>query len=492
MNILNQSIAPKTRRPIKVIQYGEGNFLRGFVDYMIDTANKEGVMDAGIVIVKPIEFGSLENFVKQDCVYTLSLRGRLEGKTVVENSVITSVDSVVDAYSQYKEYMELAHVDTLRFVVSNTTEAGIVFDAEDKIENTPPKTFPGKLTKFLYERFTYFNGDETKGLVMVPVELIEANGKKLKECVLQFIQLWGLPDAFKAWVESACIFCTTLVDRIITGYPKDEAESLCNELGYEDKLLDSGELFALWVIESDKDISKEFPLDKAMQNKAQMDVIFTNDIKPYRDRKVRILNGVHTSSVLAAYLAGKDYILECMDDPTIRTYMQRVIFNDVIPTLTLPEQELKDFANSVIERFENPYIKHALLSISMNSVSKWKARVLPSFTGYIEKTGNLPKYLTFSFAALLAFYTGKDIQNGQLQGTRGQNTYNIFDDAKNLQFFQKYSTGDVDEYVQKAASNVDFWGEDLSRYEGFVPQVAAYVKDIRTRGMRAVLEDLVK
>jgi len=267
---------------------------------------------------------------------------------------------------------------------------------------------------------------------------------------------------------------------------------LQQEFGYEDKLLDSGELFALWVIECPKDISEEFPLHKAMANKAQMDVIFTKDIKPYRDRKVRILNGVHTSSVLAAYLAGKDYILECMADETIRSYMQKVIFNDVIPTLTLPEQELIDFANSVIERFENPYIKHSLLAISMNSVSKWKSRVLPSFKAYVQNNGSLPKYLTFSFAALLAFYTSDQMKDGQLQGVRGENSYNIFDDAKNLAFFQKYSKGDVEEYVKTAASNEDFWGEDLSLVPGFVDTVRAHVQNIRQNGMKAALEELVK
>ena len=336
----------RTPREIKVVQFGEGNFLRAFVDYMIDIANEKGVFNGDVAIVKPISFGSLERFHKQDNLYTVSLRGKLDGKTYVENRAVTCVNKVVDSYSEYEDYAALAKLDSLRFVVSNTTEAGIVYDPTDKFELTPPNTYPGKLTKFLYERFQAFNGAADKGLIILPVELIENNGGKLKECVLKLIELWNLGDAFKAWVCDNCVFCSTLVDRIVSGYPRDKAAEICEEIGYEDELLDNAEPFALWVIESDKDISAEFPMDKALEGRVGMDVIFTDNQKPYRERKVRILNGAHTSTVLAGYLAGKDIVRDCMNDKDIRGLMEAIIHKEVVPTVKLPTAEAEAFAAS--------------------------------------------------------------------------------------------------------------------------------------------------
>lgn len=482
MERLNKAISGKKERPIRVVQFGEGNFLRGFVDYMIDIANESGKFDGDIVLIKPIEFGSLDMFHEQDCQYTVSLRGIADGEAKVQNRVVTAVADAVDTYREYEKYMDLAKIDTLRFVVSNTTEAGIVFDDTDKMELEPPKTFPGKLTKFLYERYQFFHGAEDKGLVMLPVELIDDNGIMLKKCVLQLIALWGLEDGFKAWVENACIFTSTLVDRIITGYPRDEVESIWQDLGYEDRILVTGEPFALWVIESDKDISKEFPLPDA-----GLPVIFTDNQKPYKQRKVRILNGAHTSFVLASYLAGNDIVLESMQDDDVKNFMMKTIFDEVIPTLTLPKEELEEFANAVITRFNNPYVKHALLSISLNSVSKWRARCLPSFLGYVEKYGKLPVHLTFSIAALMAFYTGSEIRDKALIGHRNGQEYNIMDDAAVLEFFRDYSGKDTKTFVDAYLSNENFHGQDLTKVEGLSDAVASYLDDIKENGMRAAL-----
>ncbi len=486
MDVLNKSMTNPKERPIRVLQFGEGGFLRAFVDYMIDVANEKGVFDGNIVIVKPIEFGNLDFFHEQDCQYTLSMRGKENNEAKVVNRVITSVADAVAAVEEYDRYMEYAKLDTLRFVVSNTTEAGIVFDETDKFESNPPKTFPGKLTKFLYARYQHFNGALDKGLIMLPVELIDNNGPELKKCVFKFIDLWNLGDEFRQWVLDACIFGSTLVDRIVTGYPRGEAEAVWEELGYRDNLLDTSELFALWVIEMERDFSAEFPLDKA-----GLPVIFTDDQKPYKQRKVRILNGAHTSFVLASYLAGNDIVLESMNDPTVRQFMMTTIFDEVIPTLTLPENELKDFANAVIERFENPYVKHALLSISLNSVSKWRARCLPSFKGYVEKTGKLPQNLTFSIASLMAFYTGSELRDGALIGHRGDAEYNVMDDADVLDFFAANSAKPSKEFAQAYLSCEKFHGEDLTAYEGLVDAVAADLDAIRTKGMRAALEEIV-
>lgn len=378
----------------------------------------------------------------------------------------------------------MAKLESLRFIVSNTTEAGIVFDENDNFEGLPT-TYPGKLTKFLYERYLAFGNDETKGLIILPVELIEDNGKKLKECVLKLIDCWNLTDEFKAWVENANIFCSTLVDRIVTGYPRAVADEICEKLGYEDKLLDVGEPFALWVIESDKDISDELPLDKI-----GLPVIFTDNQKPYRERKVRVLNGAHTAPVLAGYLCGIDIVRDCMNDKIMGEFVRRVVIEEIVPMVNLPQEEVKDFAASVFERFENPFIDHQLLSISLNSVSKWKARVLPSFKDYYNKNGKLPKLITFSFAALLAFYSSDVLKDGRLVSKRANgDEYEICDDKTALEFFANNSN--KEDFISLVASNESFWGEDLTKYEGFEKLVAFWYKQLRENALLAVEEVLL-
>ncbi len=482
MELLSRNITKKTARPVKVLQFGEGNFLRAFVDYMIDIANEQGVFDGGIVLVKPIPFGSLERFHAQECQYTVQLRGIVDGEPKRSSRIVTSVADAVDAYGEYEKYAAYAKLDSLRFIVSNTTEAGIVYDDTDRLDMEPPKSYPGKLAKFLYERYCHFHGAPDKGLVMLPVELIDDNGIHLKECVKKLAVLWELEEGFLQWLEEACIFTSTLVDRIVTGYPKEEAAQLWEEFGYEDQLLVTGEPFALWVIESGKDISGEFPLPQA-----GLPVVFTDNQKPYKQRKVRILNGAHTSFVLASYLCGNDIVLESMQDTDIRSFMKATIFDEVIPTLDLPKEELLEFANAVITRFENPYVKHSLLSISLNSVSKWRARCMPSFLAYQKQQGELPKHLAFSLAALMAFYTGTEIRGNALIGHRGGAEYQVVDDMAVLEFFASKSGGDVQEYTHAVLSNQDFWGQDLSALDGVETAIASYLKDIRAEGMRAAL-----
>lgn len=483
MELLSKQKTGKKERPVKVLQFGEGNFLRAFVDYMIDIANEKGEFDGDIVMVKPIEFGTLERFHEQECQYTVQLRGIVDGEAKRINRVVTSVTDVVDAYGEYEKYAEFAKLDTLRFIVSNTTEAGIVYDDTDKFELNPPKTYPGKLTKFLFERYKHFNGAQDKGLVMLPVELIDDNGIHLKECVLKLAKLWKLEDEFIAWINDACVFTSTLVDRIVTGYPRDEAEELCKEFGYQDNLIVTGEPFALWVIESTRDISDELPLPKA-----GLPVIFTDNQKPYKQRKVRILNGAHTSFVLASYLCGNDVVLESMNDELILNFIKATIFDEVIPTLTLPKQELDEFAEAVLTRFNNPYVKHAHLSISLNSVSKWRARCMPSFLGYIEKEGKVPPHLTFSLAALMVFYTGTEIRDKALIGHRDGQEYNIMDDAAVLEFFAANSGKEPKEFAHAVLANTDFWGQDLSALAGVEETIVSYLTDIRELGMRGTME----
>lgn len=482
MELLSKAMTGKKERPIRVVQFGEGNFLRAFVDYMIDIANEQGKFDGDIVLIKPIDFGSLDNFHRQDCQYTVSLRGNVNGEGKILNRVVTSVADAVDAIHEYDKYMSLAEIDTLRFVVSNTTEAGIVYDADDQFEMNPPKSFPGKLTKFLYHRFETFQGDPSKGLVMLPVELIDDNGIMLKKCVMQQIENWGLSQEFKAWVEEACVFTATLVDRIVTGYPRATEQEEWEKLGYEDRIMVTGEPFALWVIESDRDISGEFDLPGA-----GLPVIFTEDHHPYKQRKVRILNGAHTSFVLASWLCGNDIVRQSMEDQDIRNFMNKTIFDEVIPTLTLPEEELKEFAGEVVNRFNNPYVDHALLAISLNSVSKWRARCLPSLLGYVDKFGKLPVHLTFSIAALMAFYQGSEIKDGVLKGSRNGQPYDIKDDRGVLEFFRDNSGRDTASFVESYLGREDFHGQDLNQVPGLTEAVTAYLEDIRTNGMREAL-----
>ena len=482
MDLLSREKTGKVERPVRVLQFGEGNFLRAFVDYMIDIANEQGRFNGDIVLVKPIEFGSLDRFHEQECQYTVQLRGIVDGEPKRINRIVTSVADAVDAYGEYEKYAAFAKLDTLRYIVSNTTEAGIVYDDTDRLEMNPPKSYPGKLTKFLYERYKHFDGAADKGLVMLPVELIDDNGIHLKECVLKLAKLWNLEEGFTAWLNDACVFTSTLVDRIVTGYPRDEAEELCKEFGYQDNLIVTGEPFALWVIESAKDISKEFPLPDA-----GLPVIFTDNQKPYKQRKVRILNGAHTSFVLASYLCGNDIVLESMQDELIFNFMKATIFDEVIPTLTLPKQDLIDFAEAVITRFNNPYVKHALLSISLNSVSKWRARCMPSLLGYVEKTGKLPAHLTFSIAALMAFYHGTEIRDKALIGHRDGQEYNIMDDKAVLEFFAANCEKDTKTFVTSFLGNEDFFGQDLNKVPGLTDAVVAYLDDIKANGMRAAL-----
>ncbi len=481
MRSISEIGVKKTARPIKVLQFGEGNFLRCFVDEMIDIANEKNVFNGNIVIVKPRETGDVERFKDQDSIYTVTLRGKQNGVVVDESRLITSVEKTLHCLTDYDEYMSLVELDDLRFVVSNTTEAGIVFDSDDKYDGLP-KTFPGKLTKFLFERFNFFGADKDKGLIIFPLELIENNGSELKRCVLKYAELWCLPDDFKRWIEESNTFCNTLVDRIVTGYPKNDAELLFEKTGYEDPLLCVGEPYALWVIQSENDISDEFTLADA-----GLPVVFTDNIDQYRECKVRILNGAHTSSVLLGYLCGFDIVRDCVNDGLFGSFMRSVVTAEIVPFVPLEKQVAVSFANDVFERFGNPFIDHSLLAISLNSVSKWKTRVLPSFKDNFNKIGVCPEKLTLSFAALLSFYRSTDLRKDGIHSRRSNgDEYLICDNMAVLKFFAEHSCSSTVEYVTAVASNTEFWGEDLSKYEGFVTDVSKWVDLIESDPLMTV------
>jgi tagaturonate reductase len=490
-------VSLKKTLPEKILQFGEGNFLRGFVDWMIDRMNGQGLFNGSVVVVQPIEEGLVEILNNQDGLYTLYLRGVQDGTIIEQKSIISSISRGINLYTNFESYMKTAESAGLRFVISNTTEAGIAYSSHDKPTDTPPASYPGKLTVLLYRRFKTFGGDPSKGLVIIPCELIDRNGDNLKEIVLRLSGEWGYEEEFIHWLETSNYFLNSLVDRIVTGYPKDEAQKLTNELGYNDKLLDTGEIFHLWVIEGDKRFAEELPFTKAGLN-----VIWTDDMTPYRTRKVRILNGAHTMTVLAAYLYGLDTVKECMDDGLIKTCMEKGLYEEIIPTLDLPENELLAFAKAVSERFANPFIKHYLLSISLNSTSKFKTRVLPSITEYVQRKGKIPQLLTFSLAALIAFYRGTEMSGNSLKGVRnagaeGDNQYDINDDKTVLELFQKlwkgYESGSmkIDELAAIVLSGTDVWGLDLNTIPGFTDAVAGYLQKIVVEGMAESLRQLV-
>ncbi len=483
MDRLNASKAPAPVRPVKVLQFGEGNFLRAFVDYFVDIANEKTDFNGSIVLVKPIAFGSLDRFHEQDCRYTVILRGLENGEKVEKTRLITSVSDAVDAVGEYEKYAAYAKEPTLRFIVSNTTEAGIVLDPEDQFDLCPPRSYPGKLTKFLYERAKHFDFAADKGLVMLPVELIDDNGIMLKKCVLELARIWNLGDRFLAWLEEACVFTSTLVDRIVTGYPRDDAEQLWQTLGYEDQLLDTAEPFGLWVIESPKDLSDELPLPAC-----GLPVLFTDNQKPYKQRKVRILNGAHTSFVPAAFQMGYDIVLDAMNDPLVAGFMHDTLHEEVIPTLSLPREDLLSFADAVTQRFRNPFIRHALLSICLNSVSKWRARCMPSLLVYQQQHGELPARLTFSLAALISLYRGGELKDGKLECLRAGQPYTLQDDAAVLSFFAENRTTPAADLAAAFIGREDFFGPELKAVPGIQEAVSGYLKEIEECGVREVME----
>ena len=373
----------------RVIQFGEGGFLRGFFDWMLKKMNDAGVFSGKAVIVQPIEKGMCSALSEQGCVYNHIIRGK-EG---VEESRIDVISRCVEPYTDWNGYMALAEQKGLRFIVSNTTEAGIVYKDDDSPNDVPNISFPAKLTLLLKARYDA----GLNGFIILPCELIEKNGEKLKSCIEQYAEKWGYSDEFIDWVENDNIFCSTLVDRINTGYPN--GDDIC--LKYpNDRLLNVSEYFHLWVIESEKDISSELPLQKAGLN-----VIFTKDkLDEYRTRKVRILNGAHTSLVSYGLLSGFETVRECVEDEKTSAFLHECIFSEIIPILSGDKTQLKEYADNVLIRFDNPYINHKLKSISLNSVSKFKYRVLPSIMEYKNRFNVYPPALVFGFAKLIEYY----------------------------------------------------------------------------------------
>lgn len=478
---------PAGRLPERILQFGEGNFLRAFVDWMVNEMNRKGLFNGSVVVVQPIEQGLADLVNAQDGCYTVLLRGMQGGQVVDRREVVTAISRALNPYRQWDDYLACARNPDLRFVVSNTTEAGIAYKPEPRPQGACPESFPAKLAALLLARFEAFAGAKSAGLAVIPCELIENNGRTLKEVVLRLAREWQAGAAFEAWVDEACVFCNTLVDRIVPGYPKDEAARLCAELGYEDKLLDAGEIFHLWVIEGPQALAKELPLAEA-----GLDVVWTDNQKPYRDRKVAVLNGAHTASVLAAFHCGLDTVGEMMQDADAGRFVRRFIDTEVVPTVDLPEAEKRAFAAAVVERFQNPFVRHELLSISLNSVSKWKVRVLPTLKRNVARNGVVPALAAFSLAALVNFYDGQLGADGRMAGTRQGKDYPINDNREILEFFAAQAGKSSAAVAEAVLKKSEFWGEDLTNHPGMLAAVATQLEAIRSQGMRPALQALLR
>ena len=473
--------------PVKVMQFGEGNFLRAFVDYFYDIANEKAGYNGKVKLVQPIgNFPQMADWInEQQGLYTLYLRGSENGQKVDDKRVISSVSRCLNPYEKegFDQMMEVAASDDLEIIVSNTTEAGIAYDPACKLEDEPASSFPGKLTQVLYHRYKAGK----KGILMLACELIDNNGKELLKCVNQYIDQWGLDDGFRKYVNEDCTFCGSLVDRIVPGRIRDpkEVAELEEKHGYADPLLDVGEVFGVWVIEGDTKLNDILPFRKAG---LEDHVFVTPDMSPYKKRKVRILNGAHTGFVLGAYLAGFDIVRDCMHNDTVRGFMNKMLHEEIIPTLPLDKKDLEDFASAVEDRFNNPFVNHELMSISLNSTSKWKARNMPSFLAYIEEQKKLPQCLTMSLAAYIAFYSN-DIQERTADGLickrPAGNTYKIQDDAWALDFYYAHKDDTAAALVHAVLSNTQMWDQDLTKIEGLEAAVLADLEKIRTEGAEA-------
>ncbi|MBU9857726.1 tagaturonate reductase [Rahnella bonaserana] len=479
MQRLNRRDFPGRQHPDKIIQFGEGNFLRAFVDWQIDLLNEHTDLDAGIVVVRPIDTDFPPSLSTQDGLYTTIISGLNEqGETVRDTRIIRSVNREINIYHQFDEYLALARDPNIRFVFSNTTEAGISYVESDRLEDAPPASFPAKLTRLLFERFTHFSGAADKGWVLLPCELIDYNGEALQELVLRYAQQWALPAAFTQWLENSNTFCSTLVDRIVTGYPRSEVDSLQQELGYQDSFFDSAEHFYLFVIQGPKSLAQELRLDKLPLN-----IRLVDDIKPYKERKVAILNGAHTALVPVAFLAGLNTVGESMNDAQISRFVELAIAEEISPVLDLPQDELTSFAQAVLSRFRNPFIQHQLLSIALNGMTKYRTRILPQLLASQEKNQLLPPRLTFALAALLAFYRGE--RNGEV--------YPLQDDAHWLSRFSglwsdvRNGSLPLIGLVETVLADEEHWGRDLNTVPGLTAKVTGQLQAIEDRGMRDAL-----
>ena len=470
MEKLNRkSTGLENRLPIKVVQFGEGNFLRAFVDYAFQRLNNEVDFNAGIAVVQPLKDGMVNMINDQDGLYTLFMNGIKKGEKIQDIQLISNIVKAINPYSDFADYLALAKEPALQFIVSNTTEAGIEFLDTDTPDMQPPAAFPAKLTVLLHERFKHFNGDASKAVTIIPCELIDYNSETLKKCILQYCDLWNLDAAFVKWVSEDCTYHSTLVDRIVPGYPRAEIEEYNNKLVYQDNLIVAAEPFFLWAIEGGEDLKAKLPFDKT-----DLNVKIVDDIRPFKMIKVRILNGAHTAMVPVSLLFGNQLVMETVNGGFTGPFVDNVIA-EISETLPMDKNEITAYAEEVMDRFRNPFIKHALADIALNSISKFKVRVLPSLLGYYTTTKKLPTSLTFSLACLIQFY----------KGTCNNEALPVKDTPELVEAFKKaWELGNIESVVPAVLANTDFWDEDLNKVEGLSQALVHALNEIEANGIQ--------
>ncbi|MEM7573789.1 MAG: tagaturonate reductase [Bacteroidota bacterium] len=465
--------------PEKVLQIGGGNFLRAFADWMLNIYNQKCQADLGVLLVSATPRGNYQKLQEQEGLYHVLSRGFSQGQIVDEQQLVSCISRVLHLYPDWDRFLASAENPDLRFIISNTTEAGIRFMEQDQWNDHPPAEFPAKLTHWLYRRFQFFRGDHSKGCILLPTELIPQNGQHLRKCILQYIEHWELGDDFKEWILSANLFCNSLVDRIVPGVSSDALSREWEKLGFQDQMLTEGEAFHFWAIEGPPEVEAELPLHRAGLN-----VVFTADLQPYRERKVRILNGAHTSLVAVGYLAGLDTVGACMKDEQMRRFLERLLIEEILPSLEGEPAELEAYAHSVLDRFRNPFIQHQLLSISLNSVAKFRSRILPSILAYHAQFQRLPSSLILTFAGLIHFYQGK----------RGEQDVPLKDDPANVRFLQncwaecEMSPEGFEQMATQILGWEAAWGRDLNEIAGLQTALANDLLAIEQQGMRQLLK----
>ena len=471
MRELNRQTAGKRIYPERIIQFGEGNFLRAFVDWIIQKMNDQVEFNSSVVVVQPIEHGMVDRLQAQDCLYHVNLQGLDKGEKVDSLTRIDVISRALNPYTEFDAFLKLAEQPEVRFVVSNTTEAGIAFDPACRLEDRPAASYPGKLTQLLYHRYQTFQGDRSKGWIIFPCELIFLNGHKLKETIEQYIDLWKLGADFKAWFAEACTVCATLVDRIVPGFPRKEINAIQERLGYRDQLVVQAEVFHLWVIEAPVSVAKEFPADKA-----GLHVLFVPSEEPYHQRKVTLLNGPHTVLAPVAWLSGVDIVREACQHAVLGPFIHRVMFDELMETLDLPHEELVQFGQDVLERFNNPFVDHSVVSIMLNSFPKYQTRDLPGLKTYLARKGKLPKGLVLGLAAIITYYKGD---------TRADGAQAKPEDAAEIVHMlqQLWATGSTQAVAEGVLGVGSIWGEDLNRIPGLTAMLKDFLDEIQAKGM---------
>ncbi|OLP65206.1 Altronate oxidoreductase [Bacillus pumilus] len=474
MKRLSKAVYPAAPYPETILQIGEGNFMRGFINWQIQKLNDYTDFKGRAVVVPPRK-GSVTALNEQDGLYTLCIQGFHEQKEVNERLIIQSISRGISTYTDYEAFLQVAENADLRFVFSNTTEAGLAFSHEDRLEDRPQASFPGKLTAFLYHRFKAFRGDHNKGLIILPCELVERNGDRLREYIIRMANEWDLPLSFLTWVKEANTFCNTLVDRIVPGFSKEAAEAVQKEEGYSDELLVTAEYYHLFVIEAPAFVQKELPFHDAGLN-----VLFVEDISPYRMRKVRILNGAHTAMVPIAYLCGLKTVKEAVNDEVVGPFIRSMLEEEVLPGIPLSEDELLLYTQSVWDRFCNPFVKHQLMDIALNGVSKFQTRILPSILHYVELKSELPIKLVFALSSLIYFYRecGDSLKDDETVLASMKAAW----DQKNPSY--KSVTICI-------LSNQQLWGRNLAGIEGLTQAVVDQLTFIHTHGMKAAVHRML-